>query len=182
MGERLVAWLRAINVGGHTVKMERLRELVSELGLNDVKTYIASGNVLFDDPGGERSALEARIAAALEQGLGYAVETFVRTGAELAAVLAQRPFGNEDTAGTTLFIGFLSAQPSDAALAKLEALETEIDALRVCGRELYWLRRDHRGSSALAGAKLERALGMAMTMRNVTTVRKVAALLGAVSE
>ena len=58
---RYVAFLRAINVGGHTVKMERLRELFAELGLANVETFIASGNVIFDAPSGDAGALERQI-------------------------------------------------------------------------------------------------------------------------
>src|SRR5262249_7266007 len=89
---RVVAFLRAINVGGHTVEMARLRQLFEKLGLADVETFIASGNVIFAAPKGSIPALEKRIAAHLEKSLGYEVATMLRTPAELAAVLGHNPF------------------------------------------------------------------------------------------
>ena len=89
---RLIAFLRAINVGGHTVKMERLRALFTEVGLERVETFIASGNVIFEAEGARPEALEKQIEAHLQQALGYAVATFIRTPAELAAVSSYQPF------------------------------------------------------------------------------------------
>jgi uncharacterized protein (DUF1697 family) len=79
-----------------------------------------------------------------------------------------------ETDGNTLYIGFLPAQPSDDARQKLLALQTPLDEFRVDGRELYWLCRTSISQSAVSGVKLERALGMPTTLRNVTTVRKLA--------
>ena len=79
---RLFAFLRAINVGGHTVTMDKLRRTFEELGLFDVETFIASGNVMFNSPGTSLSGLERKIAARLEESLGYEVVTFIRTAPE----------------------------------------------------------------------------------------------------
>ncbi|HEX7528041.1 MAG TPA: DUF1697 domain-containing protein, partial [Thermoanaerobaculia bacterium] len=79
---RLVAFLRALNVGGRVVKMGALKRDFETMGFTDVETFIASGNVVFSSKGAR--GLEAKIANALEQELGYAVATFVRTVAEVA--------------------------------------------------------------------------------------------------
>src|SRR5580765_8114539 len=89
---RLVAFLRAINVGGHTVEMVKLKKLFEQLAFSGVETFIASGNVIFDAPKATPAALEKKIAAHLEKALGYEVGTFLRTPVELAAVLAHRAF------------------------------------------------------------------------------------------
>jgi uncharacterized protein (DUF1697 family) len=81
-----VAFLRGINVGGHTVKMDALRELLSQLGLSDIRTFIQSGNVFFASSELPEH-LERRIAEHLEQALGYAVPTFVRTIPQLEKVI-----------------------------------------------------------------------------------------------
>lgn len=82
---RQIAFLRAINVSGRRVKMDHLCELFADLGFGDVDSYLASGNVVFScDETGE--ALEARIEAHLQDELGYAVETFLRTMDELSEV------------------------------------------------------------------------------------------------
>ena len=76
---RYVAFLRGINVGGHIVKMDVLRKVFEDLGYDNVKTFIASGNVLFDSSSKVPAALEKSLAAALKKTLRYEVATFVRT-------------------------------------------------------------------------------------------------------
>jgi len=75
---RYAALLRAINVGGHTVKMKELCTLFEAMKLSNVRSVIASGNVLFESRAGA-AALEARIEDGLRKSLGYDVETFLRT-------------------------------------------------------------------------------------------------------
>src|SRR4051794_1405623 len=94
--KRYVAFLRGINVGGHRVKMDHLRDLFTALGFSNVTTFIASGNVIFDTPAPDVSAIESRIEGHLKASLGYEVDTFLRTPAELATVVAFRPFPPED--------------------------------------------------------------------------------------
>ncbi|MFB7910114.1 DUF1697 domain-containing protein [Kitasatospora sp. NPDC059146] len=114
---RYIAFLRAINVGGRTVKMERLRALFTELGLADVRSYIQTGNVFFRTDEPDRAALTARIEAHLEQALGYPVPVLLRTVDEVAALLAAEPFrGVEVTPDVRLVIAFLS-EPLPAELS-----------------------------------------------------------------
>jgi uncharacterized protein (DUF1697 family) len=174
---RRIAFLRAINVGGHTVKMDRLRRLFEALDFANVETFIASGNVIFDSPALDARALERQIEGHLRQSLGYEVATFIRSPSELAAVATFRPFADSalDAAGASLYIAFLTAPPTDAARQALLKLRTEFDDFHVHGRELYWLCRTRISDSAISGALLEKTLGMPATMRNATTVRKLAA-------
>ncbi len=102
---RYAAFLRAINVGGHTVRMEQLRKLFEGLGLGSVETFIASGNVIFESAVG-RAALETQIEGALEAALGYPVGTFLRTIPEVAAAARLPPFSSAAEEGTT-YVGFL---------------------------------------------------------------------------
>lgn len=92
MSERYIAFLRGINVGGHNVKMERIRDLFTEVGLTNVRSYIASGNLFFDTPSEDRTALAKTIEEHLKTALGYEVPIFLRTIAELEAILEQDPF------------------------------------------------------------------------------------------
>ena len=89
---RLAAFLRAINVGGHVVKMDELRRLFEALGFSRVETFIASGNVIFDSSSKNSAALEKKIATTLHQSLGYEVATFIRTTDELIAIAQHQPF------------------------------------------------------------------------------------------
>jgi uncharacterized protein (DUF1697 family) len=172
-----IAFLRAINVGGRTVKMDRLRGLFEALGFTGVETFIASGNVIFQSPAEDPRALEQQIEAHLAASLGYQVATFVRTPTEVAAIVGYTPFPADEIENNTLYVGFLQAPPGDDARQKLLALQTPTDEFHVNGCELYWLCRTSISQSVVSGAKIERALAMPTTLRNVTTVRKLAAVV-----
>lgn len=177
---RYIAFLRAINVGGHNVKMDALRALFAEMGLENVSTFIASGNVIFDSPADDMAALESQIAAHLKGALGYDVATFVRTPAEVAAITAYRPFPGEDpdAEGNALYVGFLPQAPTAEAQAKLLARQTPTDAFHFNDRELYWFLRTKLSESSLfSGGVIEKTLKLPMTMRNITMLRRLGAQL-----
>jgi uncharacterized protein (DUF1697 family) len=174
---KYVALLRAINVGGHTVKMDHLRSLFEALGLANVETFIASGNVIFDSKAGNSKTLEGKIEKHLLETLGYEVKTFVRAIPELKAVAAYKPFSDSELKDChALYIGFIAGHPGDQAKQKLLSCCSEIDDLHVQGREIYWLSRAKiMSDSKFSGAVLEKILGMPATFRNSTTIRKIAA-------
>ncbi len=175
---RYVGFLRAVNVGGRVVRMERLRQLFEESGFTGVSTHLASGNVLFTAGRGRSASHEAKIEKALESGLGWDVPAFLRTPAEMAAVVDRMPFAAEDVATAhAVYVGFLKSPPAPEAHALLHGLRNPTDALEVHGREIYWLCRVRSAASELSGASLEKALGLVATFRNVTTVRAVTAKL-----
>lgn len=174
---RHIAFLRAINVGGHTVRMDHLRTLFEALGFSRVETFIASGNVIFGAPAQDTPALEEQIERHLRQALGYEVATFIRSPSALAAIATYQPFPTSELAadGAALYIAFLPAPPGGEAKQKLMAFRTPIDELHVHEREVYWLCRKKLSESAFSGALLEKTIGMPATMRNATTVKKLAA-------
>ena len=176
---RYVALLRAINVGGHVVKMDRLRTLFEQLGVDDVERVFASGNVLFSSSARNVAALEEKIERHLASALGYEVTTFVRTPAELQAVAAFDPFPGMVEDGHTLSVAFLKQHPGTQAAARLHGMRTDYDELRVEGRELYWLARGRISDSKVWRTPMEKVLGGPATSRNVTTVRKLAEKLSA---
>jgi uncharacterized protein (DUF1697 family) len=173
---KYVALLRAINVGGHTVKMDHLRSLFEALGFANVETFIASGNVIFDSRSKNTRLLEGQIEKHLQEILGYEVKTFVRSISELATIANYKPFSDSELEAHPLYIGFGAEVPDARAEQKLLSFISEIDALHVHGREVYWLCRLTRMSdSSFSGALAEKTLGMRVTFRNSTTVRKLAA-------
>lgn len=178
---RYIALLRAINVGGHVVKIADLRRLFEALGFANVATFIASGNVIFDAPAEARPTLEGRIEGHLRQALGYDVATFVRSPAEVAAVARYQPFPPADRSGEAgaLYIAFLRTAPGAEAVRKLLAFQSPVDAFHIQGRELYWLCRTRLSESRFSGALLEKTIGLPATVRNATTVGKLAAQYGA---
>ena len=171
---RAVAFLRAINVGGHTVRMEQLRQLFEAMGLTGVETYIASGNVVFDANGATARALETQIEAHLRVSLGYDVATFIRSEAELAVIASYQPFPPEQLAeAAALNIAFVSESLAGPAVEKLLALQTEIDAFHVHGREIYWLCHKKQSESTFSNAVLEKTLRLKATLRGVNTIQKL---------
>lgn len=172
---RFVAFLRAINVGGRRVKMDRLREIFEDMGFENVETFIASGNVIFDARVDDAPVLEREIETRLHEALGYPVSVFLRSLDELAGIAGYRPFGPaEPGEGCTLSVAFLAAPPGDEARARLAELETGTDAFHVDGREVYWLCRGRTSDSNFSNAVLEKRLGSPATMRNATTVVRLA--------
>ena len=173
MAVRYVAFLRAINVGGHTVRMEDLRRLFEGMGAANVQTFIASGNVVFESRTTRPGDLEHQFETGLEKALKFPVTTFLRTGTEVAAVAQSAAFpGAEVTAAGALYVGFLKTAPATALRAALAAASTTAHRFAVHDREIYWLRVNL--ADEYAAPKLDHALGPT-TFRNITTVRNIAA-------
>jgi uncharacterized protein (DUF1697 family) len=173
---RYVAFLRAINVGGHVVTMSDLRRPFEALGFKGVETFIASGNVIFTSTTDRAAALERRIEKQLQSALGYEVKTFLRSDAEVAAVASYTPFKASAvrTAGA-LVVGFLGAALEAGAVRRLMTLRTDIDDFHVHGREVYWLCRRRQGESTFSNAVFERTLRVSTTFRGIQTVTRLAA-------
>ena len=174
---RYLAFLRAINVGGRVVKMEPLRKLFCELGFAKVETFIASGNVIFETRATKADALERKIERHLHAALGYEVATFLRADSELTAIAAHEVYARAETEadGAVFYVAFLKNEPSRAAAEVLTGHQGAVDQFKIRGREIYWLCRKRFSDSEFSGARLEKILGMRMTVRNSTTVRKLVA-------
>ncbi|MGI8732421.1 MAG: DUF1697 domain-containing protein [Pyrinomonadaceae bacterium] len=172
---RYVAFLRAINVGGHVVKMDYLRSLFEGLGFTNVETFIASGNVVFDSSSRTPRSLEMKIERHLQEHLGYEVKTFVRSAAAVANIAASKPFGELEEEGVTLYIGFVAAAPTAEAKKNLAACCNKANEFVILDREVFWLCRKKFSESDFSGAQLEKILGMKMTIRNANTAMRIAA-------
>ena len=157
-----VALIRGINVGGNRkIAMERLRAVHVAAGLSEPRTLLQSGNVVFVAGKEKRGALEAKIAAALAEEMGVAVEVLVRTPAEIKAVLAANPLPEEAKADPShLLVMFLKASLDKAMAGKLAALETGAELVRPGKEEvyLYYPPPAGIGRSKLTGAVIEKAL------------------------
>jgi uncharacterized protein (DUF1697 family) len=173
---RYVAFLRAINVGGHTVKMDRLRALFESLGFTGVETFIASGNVIFQARSADEGKLSENIDALLCKALGFEVATFLRTDAEVAAIAEYEPFpASRIKVAKALNVAFLE-EPLDAAAKRtLMGLKTSIDDFYVQGREIYWLCRTRQSESKFSNAVLEKKLGLRSTLRGMGMLKRLAA-------
>ena len=171
---RYVAFLRAINVGGRVVKMAELKRMFETLKLAEVETFIASGNVIFASSE-DAARLETRIEKALEKALGYPVVTFLRTTREIAAIAERDPLGTPLPPGGRIYVALLRDRPSPPTRRKVTELTTPTDTFAVIGRELYWLCATPSMASIISGATLEKAVGQPATLRNMNTIRRLAA-------
>jgi uncharacterized protein (DUF1697 family) len=171
-----VAFLKAINVGGHTVKMDHLKNLFEKMGFEHVKTFIASGNVVFETKSKTIDSIKKKIENDLEKSLGYKVATFIRTTDELKIISEYKPFEESELNNpkNSLYIGFLGNAPSKENQNKLFSLQDEANEFNFNKTELYWLCRKNFSDSGITGKTLEKALGMETTIRNATTIRKMA--------
>src|SRR5262245_39012536 len=134
---RYIAFLRAINVGGHVVKMDHLKSLFGSLGFSAVETFIASGNVIFESRARSESTIQRKIEECLHKELGYEVATMLRTDAELAAIAAYEPFTSAARKGAAaLNVGFIVSHLKPAAERAVMKFRTDIDDFHVCGREI----------------------------------------------
>lgn len=159
-----IALLRAVNVGGTgKLPMEELRALCVKAGFTDVRTYIASGNLLFSSPLGEKQA-KAKLEALLEKKLGKPCAVMMRSKDELKSVVQGNPF--PEAAPNQLLIVFLDEQPAKDALAAVVVPAKERLELR--GRELYIHFPDGMGNS-----KLKVPFAKSGTGRNLNTVKKL---------
>jgi uncharacterized protein (DUF1697 family) len=173
---RYIAFLRAVNVGGRTVKMDELRTLFAGMGFTGAVTFIASGNVIFAVDNPDATALQSYIEGELKQALGYAVATFLRTDAEVAAIARYEPFPAPVLAAAgALNVAFLAEPLSAAEEQLLMTLKTAIDDFHVHGREVYWLCQTKQSESTFSNTRFERTLRKQTTLRGINTVRKLAA-------
>ena len=134
--------------------MDRLRELFEELGLTNVSTFIASGNVIFSTDSGDAEALTGKIEGHLAQRLGYEVATFLRSPADLDAIAGQAEAsdGERGSADSSVYVIFLRGPVGEALRSTLASLASETDAFRFSGTEVYWLIQGKVSESPLFGS------------------------------
>jgi len=176
---RQIALLRGINLGSRRrVAMADLRELLTSLGYEDVRTYLQSGNVVLGSERPERR-LEHDLERQISSMFGIDVPVVVRTRAELADVVAHDPLGAVVEDPKRYLVTFLSAEPDPERLRELTDLDVAPEQLAVSGREIYAWHPDGVQRSRLAAALTDRRLGVTATARNWSTVTKLLALADA---
>lgn len=173
---RYIALLRGINVGGNTLKMDRLREVCAELGFANIVTYVQSGNVVFDSKGSAASVAKT-LTERLTGESRLPVSVVVRKAAELAAVIATNPFvGQPGIDPAKLHVTFLGAAAAKNALAKLRAVDAVNERFHMADREIYLYCPDGYGKAKLSNARIEKLLTVVATTRNWNTVHKLSEL------
>ena len=166
------AMLRAINVGGQKrLRMETLREIFAGLGFTNIRTYVQSGNVVFQSGEQDRSLLVGRIEASIEQTCGFPVQVFVRQAQELKRILAGNPFlDNRNEDPSKLHVTFLYQSPPETRWSKLIPPGDILDELAIGELAIYLFCPTGYAKTRLSNSFFERRLGMPVTTRNWNTV------------
>jgi uncharacterized protein (DUF1697 family) len=172
-----IALLRGINVGGHVVKMDRLRQLFEEIGLRNVRTYIQSGNVFFETEQEDRAALASTIEQHLGAALGYAVPVMLRTVEEVERVLALDPFGHLDVTDDMRLCIMFMAEPLRHDLAlPLRSPKGDMEIVAATEREVFVVWYLINGRPPTSDAWFAKTLGKnAATTRFYHTTAKILA-------
>ena len=156
--------------------MDLLRRHFQSLGLANVETFIASGNVIFETPSKNAQRLETNIENKLREALGYEVATFLRTEAELSEIADYTPFRRSDLKAAVAFnVAFLKNPLDDLSVKRLLSLRTDIDDFHIHYREVYWLCTRKQSESTFSNAVLEKTLGVKSTLRGMSTIQKLVA-------
>ncbi len=173
-----IAMLRGINIGPHKrIKMERLRESFEELGFDQVKTYIQSGNVVFKVAKTTPTELCPKIEERLLKDFGFSVSVILRTREQVGKVIRGNPLLKEKGVDPAkLHVAFLSDAPKAVSLVKLETLTLAPDRACCLGKELYLYFPNGVSGSSLWKHPLDRVLMVTATMRNWNTVNQLHAI------
>jgi len=160
---RFIALIRGVNVGGRKVPMGELRTLFDELGHTDVRTYIQSGNVVFDAKG-QPARVRSTIEQALQLAFGFEIAVLLRTPAELARVAKRNPFGSD------AYVTFLEAAADRKLVGTIDPGTYLPDEFDVDGREVYVRCPNGYGRTKINNTFFERKLSTRATTRNWNTV------------
>jgi uncharacterized protein (DUF1697 family) len=172
-----IALFRGINVGGNNMlPMLELVTMLEELGLSQIKTYIQSGNVVFQSEEGNRVELAQKIGAAIEQRRGFVVQVLILDVNEFKHAIAANPFADIETEPNTLHFFFLSSLPEQPDLQAIERVKKDSEQFRLIDNVFYLYAPEGIGRSKLA-MKVETLLGVAVTARNWRTVSKLLAMV-----
>jgi uncharacterized protein (DUF1697 family) len=169
-----IALLRGINVGGkNMIPMPELKSLFASIGLEDVSTYLQSGNVVFSSSTGDAQALAVAIEERIDEAFELGTTVLLRTPAELAEIADSNPYLGREADLAKLHVVFLSGPPEADAVAELDPARSPPDEFAVRGREIYLHLPNGAGRSKLTMDYFEKRLGVRATARNWKTVTKL---------
>jgi uncharacterized protein (DUF1697 family) len=174
-----VALLRAINVGGrNSLPMKKLVALFEALGCRNVRTYIQSGNVVFEASDALARRVPKAIHAAIEQQCGFSVPVVTRSHAELGKLARAHAFAKRVKDTKLLHVAFLADVPSAERIALLDPKRSPPDELVVIGRDIHLLLPKGVGVSKLTNVYFDSKLATVSTIRNFATIQKLLEMCG----
>lgn len=173
-----IALLRGINVGGHNkIAMTQLKVMLESMGLANAKTWLQSGNVVFETKKQSPAALEKSLETATKSQFDLSIDYVVRTAAEWKKVIAANPFQKEaKTDPSHMVVAFMKSSPKPEAVKSLRAGITGPEQVELKRNELYLIYPAGIGQSKLTNTVIEKKLGVRGTARNWNTILKLAAL------
>jgi uncharacterized protein (DUF1697 family) len=173
-----IALLRGINVSGQKlVKMDRLRSAFSQCGFENVRTYVQSGNVVFEAPRAPIATLTRQIEKEILAEFGFSVPVLVIPKADFEKVIERNPFsGEKGGIPSRLYVTFLSRTPVKARLNVLAAIPAGNDRFHYAKGAVYLSCPEGYGKAKLSNAAIERALEGVATTRNWKTVNELCRL------
>jgi uncharacterized protein (DUF1697 family) len=174
-----IAFLRGINVGGHcALPMKALVSILESTGARKVRTYIQSGNALFESAESDSAQLSKKLSTAIMERCGFEPYVHILTPEVLKKAILENPFPEASAAPSSLHLGFLASPPKTPDLEKLSTLRKDSERFHLNDGVFYLHAPAGVGKSKLA-ASSERLLGVPMTDRNWRTVCKVMEMAGA---
>jgi uncharacterized protein (DUF1697 family) len=154
--------------------MEDLKKTINSLGFENVRTYIQSGNVIFDSKIENKQDLENQIEKKILDKFEIEVPTFVRDISELITVVNYNPFSyDEENKDQTMYVSFARQIPGSDIINQLENEESPIDEFRIMTNHIFWLYHRNRGKSKYTNTKIEKIIKQQATRRNIRTVKKI---------
>lgn len=172
-----IALLRGINVvGKNKLPMREFAASLERAGFRSVRTYIQSGNVIFQSPNGSARTLAARISQLILEEFGFAPRVMVITGEELARAVRGNPFPGAHKDHKSLHLFFLSEHPAKPDLVSLAQLDAGREAFALKGGVFYLYTPDGFADSVLR-SRIERCLGVQATGRNWRTANELLRML-----
>lgn len=151
--------------------MAALAEIFSAAGCGDVRTYIQSGNVVFEAPVEQDASLEDRLEAAIAESIGVTTRVTNRSAGELASIVEGNPFPPEYT--DKVAVAFLSDEPASPNLEAIDEMKHPAEEIRLSGQDAYLYYPNGQGRSKMTTTLIEKHLGVRATVRNWRTVNKL---------
>jgi uncharacterized protein (DUF1697 family) len=170
-----ISILRGINVGGHRmIKMDALKKMCADLKFENVKTYIQSGNIVFQSKLIDVDKISNTIKENIEKYFGYDVPVLTFTKDELGTIINSNPFSNDKSKKSEFFhITFLSDFPTYQNIAQLEQVELKNDSYKIVGKTIYLYCPNSYSNSKLTNNLFENKLKLNVTTRNWKTTKQL---------
>ncbi|MCR9226218.1 MAG: DUF1697 domain-containing protein [Flavobacteriaceae bacterium] len=173
MGNTYIALLRGINVSGQKkIKMADLKQILQENGLKDVKTYIQSGNIVFDSDQTDKNKLQKKIIKTIDDHFGFDVPTLVLRQEDIKSILKANPYLKQ-AEETKLYYVLLKSPPKAELVEKFNQLQFENEGFHITKRCVYLLCKNGYGKAKLNNNLLENKLKVEATTRNHKTMLKL---------